>query len=329
MFSPSPPPQALTGFIKEYSRFLVAGHTEPDGDCVASQLVLCNVLQRLGKTAIPCSAGPFKRGESAQFENQFIKEISDELKADFDSKRTAVIIVDCSAAGRTGDIEQQFAGLPVAVIDHHATGTLIDAKVHYIDPDAPATVLLVFLLIKALGEKITRDDARLLFLGLCTDTGFFRHLGAGSAEVFKIAAELAEAGANPKETFNLMSGGKSFNSRLLLGAIISRAESLFNGKLILSSEKFEETERYGLESRDSDSLYQLLLAVDGVEAVVIIRQESAENCTVGLRSRDVVDVAKIAAALGGGGHKNAAGLKTKAKILEIREKILLEFKKIL
>jgi phosphoesterase RecJ-like protein len=125
-----------------------------------------------------------------------------------------------------------------------------------------------------------------------------------------------------------MYGGKSLDSRKLMGHILSRAESLFDGKLILSSENYEETCCFGLEGRDSDSLYQLLQSVAGVEAIVIIRQETPENCTVGFRSRDWVDVGSIAKSFGGGGHKNAAGLSITGTIAELRPKIIKAFENV-
>jgi phosphoesterase RecJ-like protein len=125
-----------------------------------------------------------------------------------------------------------------------------------------------------------------------------------------------------------MHGGKSLDSRYLLGIVLGRAEPYFGGRLIVSTEEYEDTQRYGLEGRDSDALYQLLQSISGVEAIAIIRQEKPDNCTVGLRSLDSVDVAAIARSLGGGGHKNAAGLSINGIIPEIKTKILAAFKNI-
>jgi phosphoesterase RecJ-like protein len=65
-----------------------------------------------------------------------------------------------------------------------------------------------------------------------------------------------------------------------------------------------------------------------MEAIVLIRQEKLDppQCTVGLRSRDQVDVAAIAGSFGGGGHKNAAGVSVNALIAELKPKILEAFK---
>ncbi|MDR1256324.1 MAG: bifunctional oligoribonuclease/PAP phosphatase NrnA [Spirochaetaceae bacterium] len=318
------PPAGLLAFIREYDKFIVAGHEEPDADCIGSQLAVASMLGRLGKTALVCSAGPFRKAEALPYEKLFSDSVS---VADRDG--AAVIIVDCSSPERTGKIGKALAGLPLAVIDHHAVGKNEGCKCSYIEPDAPSATVLVLSVFKALSLEITKDEARLLFLGLCTDTGFFRHVDTDGEAVFGAAATLAAAGANPKETFDMINGGRTLASRRLLGLVLGRTESFFDGKLLLSWEEFDETERYGVKNRDSDTLYQLLMSIAGVEAAAVIRQSSAEQCAIGLRSRDTVDVARIAAVFGGGGHRNAAGAYVKGSIAELRLRVIGEFEKVL
>ena len=322
-------PIKFLDFITEGSKFIVAGHIEPDGDCVGSQLALVSLLRRLGKEALPCSAGPFKRPEVKPYESFFTAAPDDSALAAARAD-ARVIIVDCSTLDRTGDLQPFLQGLPAAVIDHHGTPAPVEWPACK-DVNALSTTFLVLKLFGALGMQPSKEEAELLFFGLCTDTGFFRHVDGGSvgdnigAQTFQAAADLVRAGANPKAVFAAMYGEKSFASRKLIGHILLRAEALFGGKLILSAEEYEETSRLGLEGRDSDTLYQLLQSVAGVQAIVIIRQESPENCTVGFRSKDWVDVRSIAESFGGGGHKNAAGLFIKGTIAELKPQIIQAF----
>jgi phosphoesterase RecJ-like protein len=312
-------PAELVEYIEGGSRFIVAGHKEPDGDCVGSQLALASLLERLGKRAILCSAGPFKRPEVQPFAARFAERPGPEELAD-----ARVIVVDCSNLERTGDLAPLLSGLPAAIIDHHATNNGGSA-VAYVDTAAPAVTVLVLALIEAFGLEPTREEAELLLFGLCTDTGFFRHLDEGGAESLECAARMVRAGASPKRTFAAINGGKSVDSRILMGLVLSRVTAHFDGRLLLSYENIEDTERFGLQGRDSDSIYQMLQSVAGVEAIVLIRQETPTNCTVGFRSRDSVDVAAVAARFGGGGHKQAAGLSAPGTVDELREKILAAF----
>jgi phosphoesterase RecJ-like protein len=316
-----PVPPALIDFIRGGTKFIVAGHKEPDGDCVGSSLALCSALGRLGKEAIPCSAGPFKRPEVKPFASRF-KSVLGEAER----RGARAIVVDCSSPERTGDLESALAGLPLALIDHHSAGVHAGTDtLFYVDPEAPSVTFMILTLIETLGLSLTTEEAEYLFFGLCTDTGFFRHVDEQGADAFLYASRMIRAGASPKKTFNAINGGKSFNSRILLGIQLARAESHFDGRLIYTSEEYEETRRFGLEGRDSDSLYQLLLAAAGVEAIAVVRQETPEKCSVGLRSRDQVDVARIAGDFGGGGHKNAAGFAVPGLIRELKPKILARF----
>jgi phosphoesterase RecJ-like protein len=319
-------PGGLVDFIKQGAKFLVAGHKEPDGDCVGSQLALVSVLRRMGKEALPCSAGPFKRTEVKPYEHLFVP-----APGEAERSGSRVIVTDCSSLDRTGDLAPFLEGLPLAVIDHHAVGQFAGGGVSgpaYIDGGAPSVTVLILKLIEALGMPLERAEAELLLFGLCTDTGFFRHVDEGGAAAFEAAARMIRAGASPKKAFLDINGGKSLDSRILMGRILSRAEAFYGGRLLLSTEEYEETRRYGLEGRDSDALYQLLQSVKDTEAIVLIRQEKLEppQCTVGFRSRDRVDVAAIAGSFGGGGHKNAAGLSINALIAELKPKILEAFK---
>ena len=321
-------PGEVLEFIRSGSKFIIAGHKEPDGDCIGSQLALCSVLRRMGKTAIPCSAGPFKRTEVMPYEKLF-KPAPDEN----DKKEARLILVDCSQPGRSGDLEPHLKGLPAAIIDHHASGAgeqHAENTLIFSNPGAPSTTSMIYTIIKALGMELTGEEARLLLFGLCTDTGYFRHVDETGADVFTTTAELIRAGANPKQVYADIYGGKSMNSRILLGRTLARSQSFFDGRLIITHEEKEDIDELGIESRDSDILYQMLQSISGVQVIAYIRQETSQGnsgtnpeCSIGLRSRDQFNVGRIAEALNGGGHKNAAGCTIPGDIRNA-EKIILE-----
>ena len=319
-------PEKLLNFIKAGDKFLVAGHKEPDADCIGSQLALASALQRMEKEVILCSAGPFRRTEVKSFEQFFLSAPTEK-----DRDGANVIILDCFSLDRTGTLEPHLEGLPIAVVDHHIfdAGEQNPDCICFIDTNAPSTTFLVKKLIAALGLELTKAEAEYLFLGLCTDTGFFRHVDGEGAQTFDAAASLIRSGANPKVAYSAMYGGKTLDSRKLLGHILIKAESHFNAKLILVCMEYEDFCRLGLENRSSDTVYQLLQAVNGVEVIVLVREEAPGKCSVGLRSSSWVDVSNIAGVFGGGGHKNAAGFRYEGNIAELKSKIMLAFQNIL
>jgi phosphoesterase RecJ-like protein len=318
---------SFKNFINNHNFFIVIGHKEPDGDCISSCLGIAEILKHYNKQYQLLSAGPFKRTEIQKFEKQFTNEM--EFLSEEERKQTGLIICDCSEMHRLGEIEGDLKNLDTFVIDHHKTAEIPNNAESIIYSNSPAASLLVQLLYENCVGKLTEKIAKILYFGLMTDTGFFRFLTNKDTETFLASARLVEAGANPRETYDEITSGKSYQSRKLLGVMLNHAETYLDGKLIVTYETLEDTKKYGQEGRDSDALYSALLAVKNVEAVVFVRQETDSNCTAGFRSKDRVDVSSVAAKFGGGGHKNASGLSTQGKIETLIPAIVKEFARII
>lgn len=312
-------------FITNHKAFVICGHKEPDGDCIASSLGVSKILEFYKKPYQILNAGPFKRTETKNFEkyfkNQFVRQTSK-------LEDTGLIIVDCSETFRLGDMESQVAHLDTFIIDHHKTADTSE-NTSIIDSTAPAAACIVQQLYEKTVGKLDKETAEILFFGLATDTGFFKFLDDTSSDIFILASRLIKEGANPRKTYDLISSGKPFITRKLLATTLNKTECFFNGKLAIACETMEDTHNFGLEGRDSDALYSLLLAVKEVEVVVFIRQETDKTCTLGFRSRDKIDVSVVASCFGGGGHKNASGACTTGTIENLIPRIKQEFAKIL
>ncbi|MCQ2612878.1 MAG: bifunctional oligoribonuclease/PAP phosphatase NrnA [Treponemataceae bacterium] len=311
-------------FVKCHKTFVVAGHKEPDGDCIASSLGMRDLLKAMNKTCTLVNNGPFKRTETKKYEKFFSGQFGCSLE---ERSSVGLIIVDCSELGRLGEISEQLQNLDIFIVDHHKTSEVAGQTCPnaIIDSTAPAAACLVQLLYEAVAGPVPKETAEILFFGIATDTGFFRFLDTTSASVFTSTARLIEAGANPRTTYDYITGGKPYSTRKLLGVLLSKAERYYDGKLVITVETMEDTKKFGQDGRDSDALYSLLLACDEVEAVVFVRQETVSTCTLGFRSRGEVDVSKVAAVFGGGGHKNASGGSTQGTASAIVQKIKEEF----
>ncbi len=311
------PPQ-VKKLIEDSDRFWIVGHTEPDGDCIGSQLALAGFLKRIGKSARLLSPGPFKRPEIAEYEQLFLQSTG------LDITEGVLVIVDCSTLERIDRFSTLAERLGTLVIDHHASGDPF-GDFRLVDPASPSTTLIVQDIIEQLGYVPTKEEAELLLFGFCTDTGFFRHLESGTASVFLAVSRLVEAGASPKNAHAHMYGGRTIGSRMLLGTILSRAQVHFGGKFILSYETLEDLNAYGMESRDSDTLYQLLVSVQGVQAVALVREETDTVCSVGLRAPGDLDVGAIAKRFSGGGHRKAAGFQFTGSRKEVIDLLINTF----
>ena len=218
-------PQGLITFLETYHTFLIAGHKEPDGDCIGSSLALSFFLERLHKNTVILSAGPFKRPEVRMYERLFLTEIPAEIKKNPDG--VAVIIVDCSNKDRTGSLAEELEGFPSICIDHHATNTAGDSA-SLVYAEAPSTTFLIQGIIEKLCGTVTQKEADMLFFGLCTDTGFFRHLDDRSAVVQIRNVRLRSSTAG-----NLLSPERCFHESYRECKHITAESSLFRLKRML------------------------------------------------------------------------------------------------
>ena len=312
-------------FINSHKTFIIAGHKEPDGDCISCSIGVSYILKHYKKTYQMINAGPFKRTEIKKFAPLFKQELP--FMSQQERDECGLIIVDCSELSRIGEIEGDLKGFDTFIIDHHKTAA--ESENSIIDPSAPAASCIVQQLYESLAGKPSKEEAWTLFFGTATDTGFFRFLNDTDGEVFRSAARLVEAGTSPREIYQEMTGGKGWNTRKLLGIMLNRAERYLDGKLVVTYETQDDTRKYGQEGRDSDALYTMMLCVEGVEAVVFVRQETEHSCTIGFRSKDRVDVSQIASKFGGGGHKNASGASTNGKIENVIPSIIKEFSRVM
>ncbi len=217
-------PKEVTDFLTAHKTYYLVAHLEPDGDCLAAALALGMFLNRAhGKFVRYFDVGPFDRREIQHLAPQFEHRLDPTTRAE--DPDPAVVIVDCSGPDRVGPVAEDLAGLPTAVIDHHATGEPF-GDVSFVDTSAAATCYLIQLIIEQMGETPTQDEAEILLFGIATDTGYFRHTETKAAGLFTAVSRLLLAGASPKRAHQQMFGGYKLASRFLLARLINRARVL-------------------------------------------------------------------------------------------------------
>jgi phosphoesterase RecJ-like protein len=303
-------------FMRSHHSFIIVGHKEPDGDCIASQLAAASLLRLLGAEATLHSAGPFDRPEISAFAGSFASTIPEERR-----QGSAAVIVDCSTPDRTGPLGSRVAGLPCLVIDHHSAGEQFgDAR--FVDPSAPSTSVLIQQLFDDAGVPYDADTARLMLFGLCTDTGFFRHLGPNSSRTFHAIARLVEHGTSTADIYMMVYGMRELSARRLLAEMLSRTESHRGDRLLITWQTRADRERLSAYQRGEDDLYRLLQTIKDNVVVALIKEEGELMFSVGLRSTTAVDVGTIAASFGGGGHKQAAGFDIPGTLSHVKTTLL-------
>jgi len=299
---------------QERGSILIASHESPDADTLGSALALYLFLKKKGKTVkVGCK-------DKVPHFLDFLPHVDEVIKLPTDEVFDLGIVVDASGFYRIG---AEVKAIKKVRIDHHIGGEFY-GEFDYIDHSAPSTASLVYNLLKHWDKSaIDAEIAQCLYAGLATDTGFFRYSNT-NAEVFEMAKELVQLGANPHQTYAMFSERESVNKMKLISKVLETL-TCYEGGLVAGITVFDSFfKETGTEYSDSEGLVNYPRSIEGAEVAFAIIEKPEEGVfKVSLRSKGKVDVAKIAERIGGGGHKYASGCKIKTKDYKTALKILL------
>ncbi|HEU5323851.1 MAG TPA: DHHA1 domain-containing protein, partial [Methylomirabilota bacterium] len=174
--------------------------------------------------------------------------------------------------------------------------------VDWIDTTAGATGEMVQRLLAALGAEVTPAVATNLFTAVHTDTGSFRYSNTTPA-TFRIAAELVAAGADPAAVASALYERRGRDALRWLGEALSRVRVSEDGRLAWLALPAGAVPESFVESEE---LVNYPRSIGSVRVACLLR-ERGDRVKVSLRAKGDVDVNRIAARFGGGGHPSAAG----------------------
>ena len=312
-------PDQLASFQKlcdTRERFLIISHVRPDGDAYGSTLALGLCLRAQGKDVLTVNAD----GLSPLF--TFLpgsKELTATLPAAPEPDRL-IISVDCADQKRLGGAFDAWKRTPDVNIDHHVSNPGY-ATLNLIDANSPATAQVLHEIITALKWPLTPEVAANLYVGLITDTGNFRYRQT-TAHTFEVAAQLVAAGADPTDLAEACY--QSFRAeRLLLIAEVFKAIHFASHNRVawfcLTPDMYA---RSGAIPDETEGLIEYLQAVKTVEVAFLLESLPDGLTRASMRSRGTVDVQRICQEFGGGGHRLAAGLRTKLDPAALEKKLL-------
>lgn len=290
----------LSEILENVSNAAIAGHVNPDGDCVGS----CMALYLYLKENYPQIQTDVYL-EHLKDEFSFLKcsdEVLFEPKAG--KQYDLLILADVSSLDRIGVIGGCLSNMKRTVsIDHHVTNGGI-GDVNHIEPDASASCEVLCTLMDE--EKISRECAEALYLGIIHDTGVF-HYSCTSPRTLRMAAMLLEKGIDASWIADHTFSMKTYVQNQIMGRTLTESIMILDGRCIIGIVRQKEMKFYGVGPKDLDGIVSQLRATRGVEVAMFLYETSVQEFKVSLRSNGNVDVSRIAAYFGGGGHTRAAG----------------------
>lgn len=303
--------------IQRAERVLLCGHLMPDGDSLGSVLALGLTLEELGKKVT--MAGP----DPVPAIYNFLPGLERFLVGDppgglYDT----LIVLDCSVPERLGKGYQDLLSRDTVIIniDHHAGSTPFGTY-RYIDPQAAAVGEIIFDLLQLMQVSITLETATCLYTAIITDTGSFQYDNT-KPDTHRRVARLLEIGVPAAQVNIRLYEEKPRVALLLLGAALNTLSVSPCEKVCWMTVSRDILRDTGAGDEHTDSLVNYTRSIRGVQVGLLFRELSDGKYKISFRSKDTVDVNRLAALFGGGGHPRAAGCVMQGDLGEIQEKIV-------
>ena len=286
---------------------LLLAHVSPDADALGSALAVGLALERLGvDVAVSFGDDPFVVPRILRsLPGQHLLTAPGEL-----GERPVVASFDVSSIERLGVLRATAEAADTFVaMDHHSSFTGF-GQVHLVDVDAPATAVLALELVDRLGVTLDATIATPIYAGLVTDTGSFKYAGT-TAGTHEVAARLLATGMRHDVIARHIYDDEPFGALRLLGAALDRAvlEENAAGGLGLVWTVVSDADRatFDLPLDAVERVIDVLRIATEAEVACVLKQDDTGAWRVSMRSKGRIDVSSIAMALGGGGHRFAAG----------------------
>ncbi len=312
--------------IQKNKRFLITSHTNLEGDALGSELAFMFLLRSLGKEAQVVN-------DDVPFGYDFMPGISSILHPGCGFKRfdfDCFAVLDCADLSRCGSLSHlDTDGKCLLNIDHHISNTNF-GDINFVEPFASSAAEVVFKLFKKMHVQFNRDTATLLYVGMLTDTGSF-HYANTSSFTHQAVSELLKYGLDVQAIYKRLYESNPFEDMKLLIKTLNMLKRSYSGRVCWFELKKPLLKKKDISFDLAERLLGFARAIRGVEVALIFKENLGEprSVRVNLRSQGIVDVNKIAAFFGGGGHKAASGCTVSGSIKQVEKMVLDKVREVL
>ena len=285
--------------IDPAGKIVILGHVNPDGDCVGSCLAVYNYIKEWDSTkavTVRLERVPSKFSYLSGFDA--IETEAGEEAYDL------CICLDSSDEERLGDFKSCFdRSAKTICIDHHITNRGY-AQENVIDGHASSACEVVYGQLDE--SRISKHVAECIYTGIIHDTGVFKYSNT-SRKTMEIAGKMMEKGIDFGTIIDGSFYKKTYMQSQILGRALLESITFLDGRCIFSVVRKKDMDFYGVDKSDLDGIVDQLRVIDGIECAIFLYETDIHQFKVSLRSNSIVDVSRIAAYFGGGGHVRAAG----------------------
>lgn len=306
---------ALENLIKESSKVMIMGHTNPDIDSMGAGMGVYRLARDIGKNAYIIDSQEsntlqsFKQSLSKEVEYEDIL-ISKEVAEENIDQDTLLVIVDTHKATYVEAPELLKKTGKIVIIDHHRRSAdyIENATLTFQEVYASSAAELVTELLQYAETKVELKtiEAESLYAGIMMDTKNFTF--KTGVRTFEAAAYLRRCGVN------IIKVKKWFQSDLAtfnkISGIVKKAE-IVNDTIAIAIYDKKEKDSSVICAKAADEL----LTISDITASFVLGKIGNKICISG-RSIGDINVQIILEKLGGGGHITLAGAQVEGMTME-------------
>lgn len=301
--------------INRAENVLVVTHVNPDGDAIGSMLGLVNAWRAAGKL-VECAV------DDGVPETLMFLPGADTVQSKLVRGTWDVMIsTDASDEVRTGSVGEYGRQNSKRVInlDHHATNDSF-GDIMIVDSEAGSAAQVVYEWLVACGMTIDQHVAIPLLTGMVTDTLGFRTSNV-TPEMLGIAQNLMKAGASLTEITQRTLDTRSYLTVNLWKHALSTVE-LHQGGLVTADITQDAIKQAGLHEATDFGLVGFLVRIDEAMISAVFKETDEGAINISMRAKPGYDVSGVAAAIGGGGHRQASGATVPGTLAEVKAKVM-------
>lgn len=336
----------LAAWLRGKTRVVVLTHVKADGDALGSTVALSRAINLAGGTrvrqpaAVPWYWGPLPDWAPSILRGTTYRMVTEESRAEHDNREDpeAVVVLDTGSWSQLHEVREWLLARHdiAAVIDHHRQGNEDVAprrviQVHAAAVCEPAAELCRLILGIDRGKPLPLEVAEPLYLGLATDTGWFRHSNV-SPGALRLAADLLEAGVDHAKLYEMVEQRDRVSRIRLMSRALNSLEMHHGDKVAMMTLTLKDFEDCHAAATDSAGFSEIPLSAEKVKVSVLVteafRTEGPDHqqiTKVSFRAKSGpggVNVGAVAAGLGGGGHIPAAGAKLSCSVPEAKRRVI-------
>jgi phosphoesterase RecJ-like protein len=302
--------------LGEATSVAIACHVNPDADALGASLGLSNFLRAKGvQTTCSFPNDPFELPRWVE-----MLPGNDALVHPREFPRDPNVMVTCDVASmdRLGMLARSAAKAQALIwIDHHVSNEGL-GTIPLIDPRASSTCEVVWRLVREMGGDVPVETATCLYAGLVTDTGRFQY-EAVTPDTLRLGAELREFPFEHTRLIQALYEDNGVAYLRMLGTALDRIT--VEDDLVWTYLTQADLSDAGVHPTESDDLIDVVRTAREADVAAVLKQQRDGRFKVSVRSKGGHDVATIAAAFGGGGHRLAAGYTSEHGLAETVERL--------